>query len=219
MVPYLIRRGVRTIDALIITHPDLDHFGGAAAIIRTLSVQSAYDPGVPVGKALYDSLLLTAQRRRTLWQRVRTGTRIDIDGVQLDFLHPDTVLLDASESANDYSAVFQLHFGPFSSLFLGDVSTEVEAALLHRYGDRLDVDMIKVGHHGSRTSTSAELLRQASPAVAMISVGRRNFYRHPSPQVIERLEAAGVTTFRTDQQGSVLLQVATDGQVTVRVAQ
>jgi competence protein ComEC len=219
MIPYLIRRGVRTIDALIITHPDLDHFGGAAALIRTLSVRAAYDPGVPVGKALYDSLLLTAERRQTQWHRVRSGTRIDVDGVQLDFLHPDTVLLDASESANDYSAVFQLRFGQFSALFLGDVSTEVEAALLRRYGDRLDVDLIKVGHHGSRTSTSAELLRHSTPVVALLSVGRRNFYRHPSPQVIERLEVAGVTLFRTDQQGNVLLQVMPPKELIARVAQ
>ncbi len=154
MIPYLIRRGVRSIDALIITHPDLDHFGGARALVQTLSVHTIYDSGVPVAKALYDSLLISAQRRGTTWQRVRAGTRIEIDGMTLDFLHPDTVLLDASEDANDYSAVFQLRFGQFSGLFLGDVSTRVEAKLLHRSGEGFDVDVLKVGHHGSSTSTS-----------------------------------------------------------------
>jgi competence protein ComEC len=219
MVPYLLRKGVRTIDALIITHPDLDHFGGARSIIEMLRVHHVYDPGVPVAKALYDSLLISAARRRTSWSTVRSGARLVIDGVTLDFLSPDTVLLDASEMANDYSAVFRLQFGRFSALFLGDVSTVIEERLTARYGDELDIDLLKVGHHGSSTSTGAELLTQTSPRIALVPVGRRNRYRHPNPQVIERLELSGATILRTDLQGSVSLQIARNGGIVARTGQ
>ncbi len=219
MVPYLLRRGVRTIDALVITHPDLDHFGGARAVIERLRVQTVYDPGVPVAKATYDSALASAARRGSKWLEVRSGTRLVFDDVTLDFLHPDTILLDASEAANDYSAVFRLRYGRFSALFLGDVSTTIENALVSEFGRELDIDLLKVAHHGSSTSTGAELLSQTTPRIALISVGRRNRYRHPNPQVIDRLLAAGAHVLRTDLQGSVSLQITVDGGITARVGQ
>ena len=150
---------------------------------------------------------------------VRAGTEVNLDGVRLSFLHPDTVLLDAVHDPNDYSAVFRLDFGRFSGLFLGDASQEVEARLLERYGSRLDVDVLKVGHHGSGTSTSAEFLTQLTPSVALIPVGRRNRYRHPDPRVLERLAAAGAEVFRTDVQGSVTLMIGRNGRIEARTGQ
>lgn len=219
VVPYLMRKGVRSIDALIITHPDLDHFGGARAVIQALRVQKVYEPGVPVAKALFDSLLVAAARRGTEWDHVRSGTRVVIDDVALEFLYPDSISLDASEAANDFSAVFRLRFGRFSALFLGDVSTSVEERLVRRYGDGLDIDLLKVAHHGSGSSTGAELLTQSTPIVALVPVGRRNRYRHPNPGVIERLEAAGARVLRTDIQGSISLQIARNGAISVRFGQ
>jgi competence protein ComEC len=219
MVPYLLRRGVHTIDAIIITHPDLDHFGGARSLLETFRVHTAYDSGVPVAKTTYDDLLRTAGRRGTSWRSVRSGTRLEFDGVTLDFLHPDTILLDASEDANDYSAVFRMEYGRFSALFTGDISTDVEMKLERTFGAALDVDLLKVGHHGSSTSTGAELLSQTTPELALISVGRRNHYRHPSPRVLERLETAGVQVLRTDLQGNIALQIKRDGRIEARTGQ
>jgi competence protein ComEC len=219
MVPYLLRRGVRTIDAFIITHPDLDHFGGARSLIEMLRVKTVYDPGIPVAKATYDSVLSSAARRASAWQTVRGGTRLIFDDVMLDFLHPDTILLDASEAANDYSAVFRLRYGRFAALFLGDVSTVVEDELVRRHGRELDIDLLKVGHHGSRTSTGAELIAQTTPAIALVSAGRRNRYRHPNPGVLERLRQNGVQVLRTDLQGSIKLEITEDGRMVARVGQ
>ena len=219
VVPFLLERGVRTIDGFIITHPDLDHFGGARAVVRTFDVKRVYDPGIPVPKSAYDSLLITAAQRGTAWQTVRAGNSITFDRVTIDFLHPDTLLLDASEAANDYSAVFRLTYGAFTALFLGDVSTEVEDRLVKRYGRGVDVDLLKVGHHGSSTSTGVELLAQSTPQVALIGVGRRNRYRHPNPGVISRLEAAGATILRTDEQGSISLRITARGEMTARTGQ
>jgi competence protein ComEC len=219
VVPFLLDQGVRTIDAFIITHPDLDHFGGARAVVSMLNVKTVYDPGVPVAKATYDSLLVTAARRGTTWQVVRSGTSLEFDGVSLAFLHPDTILLDASEAANDYSAVFRLNYGAFSALFTGDVSSDVEHSLIRRYGRDLDVDLLKVGHHGSSTSTSAEMLAATTPDVALIPVGRRNRFRHPNAGVLQRLEETGAVILRTDVQGNVSLRVGRSGDIAARVAQ
>ena len=219
VVPFLLRKGVRDIDALILTHPDLDHFGGARAVIRSLRVHDVYEPGVPIDKELFDAMLRAAAERSTAWRIVRSGVTLEVDGLAVEFLHPDTVLLDASEAANDYSAVFRLTYGRFSALFLGDVSTAVEEMLVARYGASLDVDLLKVAHHGSATSTGAVLLSQTTPQVALVPVGRRNRYRHPNPGVIERLQQAGVQVLRTDLQGTVSLQITADGRIMARTGQ
>ena len=142
-----------------------------------------------------------------------------VGAVTLAFLHPDSLLLDASEAANDYSAVFRLSYGTFSALFLGDVSTAVEDALVARHGRELDVDLLKVAHHGSGTSTGAALLSQTTPALALVPVGRRNRYRHPNPQVISRLEAAGVRVLRTDLDGSITVKITARGRIAARTGQ
>ena len=219
VVPFLLRKGVRTIDALIVTHPDLDHFGGVRAVIRSLRVRTVYEPGVAIAKPLFDSMLIAAAQRHTDWRIVRTGVALRFGDVTLEFLHPDTVLLDASEAANDYSAVFRLTYGRFSALFLGDVSTEVEEVLVARYGNALDVDLLKVAHHGSATSTGAVLLSQTTPLVALVPVGRRNRYRHPNPAVIERLQEAGIEVLRSDLQGTVSLRITRDGGMMARTRQ
>jgi competence protein ComEC len=219
VVPFLLEHGVRTIDALIITHPDLDHFGGARAIVSMIAVKNVYDPGIAVAKDTYDSLLTTAMRRHTAWHTVKTGTHLEFDEVSLEFLHPDTILLDASEAANDYSAVFRLTYGAFSALFLGDVSRDIEDRLTRRNARAVDVDLLKVAHHGSSTSTSAEMLATATPEVALVSVGRRNRYRHPNSGVMERLETSGAAILRTDQQGNVTVRVDGSGRMVARTGQ
>lgn len=219
VVPFLLAHGVRTIDALIVTHPDLDHFGGARAIVSLINVKTVYDPGIAVAKDTYDSLLTTALRRNTSWQQVRTGTVLNFGEVRLEFLHPDTILLDASQAANDYSAVFRLTYGAFSALFLGDVSRDIEDRLTRRDARAVDVDLLKVAHHGSSTSTSAEMLATATPQVALVSVGRRNRYRHPNSGVLERLEAAGAAILRTDQQGTVTVRIERSGRMVARTRQ
>src|SRR5690606_38958802 len=123
----------------------------------------------------------------------------------LEFLYPDGEVLDGTEDANDYSVVFRLRYGSFAALFLGDAPAAVEHALAMSRGRSLRADVIKVGHHGSRTSTSEALLDAAAPQWAVISVGRRNQFGHPAPIVLERLERYGVRILRTDLNGSVTI--------------
>jgi competence protein ComEC len=213
VVPFLLARG--RIDALILTHPDADHIGGAEAVLESLDVDAVIDPALPAGKDMYIETLRRARGRRASWYAGRAGRELVIDGVALHFLAPEEDALDASLGANDFSVVFRLAYGRFGALFLGDAPTAVENALVRVHGDALAADVLKVGHHGSRTSTSDSLLAVVRPRVALVSAGARNRYGHPDPTVIDRLGRNGVLVLRTDRQGS--LRVRVDGAGRVRL--
>jgi len=215
VVPFLLARGVTRIDALILTHPDADHIGGAEAVLESLDVRAVIDPALPAGKDMYIETLRRARGRGAVWYAGRAGRELVIDDVALRFLYPEEDSLDASLGANDFSVVFRLAYGRFGALFLGDAPSAVENALVRDHGNALAADVLKVGHHGSRTSTSDSLLAVVRPRVALVSAGARNRYGHPDPTVIDRLGRNGVLVLRTDRQGS--LRVRVDGAGRVRL--
>ena len=219
IVPYLLRHQARDIATVVLSHPHLDHFGGLTAISDRVNVASVIEPGMAVTSAEYDSLLAHADRKDMPWLRAATGSTITFDGIRITFLAPDDVPLDARADANESSAVMKLEHGEFSALFLGDLPAAQERALVARYGTTLDVDLLKVAHHGSGGSSSAELLIATSPAVALVPVGRRNRYRHPHPAAIERLERVGARIFRTDEDGSVIVSADEAGRMMVKTRQ
>jgi competence protein ComEC len=212
VVPYLQRRGVRRIEAVILTHPDADHIGGAAAVLDAFDVGIVIDPGLPAGKDMYIDLLAAVRSGRQRWIAARAGMQFRADDVVFEFLHPRRAL-DAHRDANDNSVVFRLGFGSFAALFLGDAPAAVEEELVARHASRLRVAVLKVGHHGSATSTSEVLLATARPALALVSAGQRNRYGHPAPTVLRRLARYDVRVLRTDQLGNVTVRARRDGRL------
>jgi competence protein ComEC len=217
VIPYLLRRGVRRVDALILTHPDADHIGGAAAVLDAFDVCLVVDPGRAAGKPLYVELLTEAAAGGVQWRAARSGRELRAGDVVIHFLYPDgpSDSLDAPANANDLSAVFRLTYGGFAALFMGDAPAAVEDLLVRRHGDALRAQVLKVGHHGSQTSTSDSFLAAVDPEVALVSVGRRNRYGHPAPAVIRRLERHGVRILRTDLNGHIALRVQPDRRIEV----
>lgn len=215
VVPYLLRQGVRRLEYVILTHPDGDHIGGTAAILEAFPVGAIIDPAVAAGKPLFVEVVDGAASEGVRWLAANAGRELRIDEVELDFLFPDSAAALAGDAANDRSVVFRLSYGEFSALFTGDAPAEVKAYLVTRYGEGLRSDVLKVGHHGSRTSTDPALLSAASPELALISVGRNNRYGHPAPEVLRRLERAGVRVLRTDLHGAIRLRAGPDGAVEV----
>jgi competence protein ComEC len=215
VVPFLLRHGARRIDALILTHPDADHIGGAAAVLEAFDVAIVIDPGLPAGKDIFIDLLAAARREGQRWIAGRAGVAFRIDGVDFTMLYP-LHQLDGAGIANDFSVVFRLEYGAFAALFLGDAPASVEDELVARHGGRLRAAVLKVGHHGSTTSTGESLLNTARPDVALVSAGRRNRYGHPAPVVLRRLERHRVRVFRTDELGNITVRATRAGDLEVR---
>ncbi|HET9949663.1 MAG TPA: DNA internalization-related competence protein ComEC/Rec2 [Longimicrobiales bacterium] len=213
VVRALRARGVLRLEAVVLTHADLDHVGGAAAVLEAFQVGAVYDPAVPAGKEAFVDALEVAQERDIPWRAARAGDRLEVDGLVLEVLHP-TAALDPDAETNETSVVMHLRFGEFDALLTGDAYKDVERALLPLLPRSLEV--LKVGHHGSDTSTGPLLLERAPPEVALVSVGRYNRYGHPSPAVLARLEASGARIHRTDAEGTLMVLARRDGSWVVR---
>lgn len=218
VVPFFRAHGVSRLEALILTHPDADHIGGAPAVFRHLDVERLIEPGLAVGKELYLEVTAGVEGDGSAWRAARGGSVLRIDGVEMAFLWPDQAGLDTLET-NEASAVSIVRYGDFALLLPGDASSQVEALLVRRHGSALRSDILKAGHHGSSTSTSAEFLRTVDPDLVVISAGRDNRYGHPHAAVLARLTGAGVEIARTDLEGTISLRVRRegDGTVTTRI--
>lgn len=204
IVPYLRRQGVRRLEAVFLSHGHRDHYGGLEAVLDAMPVGRIFEPAVRIPDPGYLALLDGIADREIRWSPFRAGARLAIDGVLVEALHPDTTWSDWELDLNEDSSVLRITAGNFQALFPGDAGFPVEAALAPRLGP---AELLKVGHHGSRTASGEVLLGALRPAVAVVSVGARNRYGHPTPEALGRLAAAGAATWRTDQDGTVTVQV------------
>ncbi|MFG1691522.1 DNA internalization-related competence protein ComEC/Rec2 [Gemmatimonadota bacterium] len=215
-VPFFRERGVTRLDALFLTHPDLDHIGGAESLLDALDVETVVDPGVPSSKSAYVELLEAAARSGIPWRAARAGEGVDVDGVQVRILHPDASpgAGDGDFDANETSVVLFIQFGSFEAILTGDAPVEAEEASIHGLATP-DIELLKVGHHGSATSTSTAFLTSTRPELAVISVGARNGYGHPHASVVRGLHAIGAQVLRTDRHGTVRVLARRDGRFRV----
>jgi competence protein ComEC len=212
VLPYLRARGARRIEALVLTHPHADHMGGAAAVMRGMDVERVIEPGLPVGSPVYLETLKAAEERGVEWAAARQDRLLQIDGVELLFLWPAVDVLDASADPNDISAVLRVRYAGFSALLTGDAPAWVEERLVARYGAGLRADVLKAGHHGSRTASSGAFLDAVRPELVVVSAGVRNDYGHPHAEVLRRLAGRGIELARTDRDGTVRVEVEPGGE-------
>ena len=214
VVRELRKRGVRRLEALILTHPDLDHIGGAPAVLSSLAVGVVIDPARPSPKRAYVELLELARERGVAWGGWRAGDTWTLDGVVFDVLAPDSRLSSGDTESNASSLVIHVRYGAFDALLMGDAPADVEVDVSRSLGS--DFEVLKVGHHGSDTSTDSLMLARLMPQLSVVSVGRRNRYGHPSSRVIRRLLDSGTTLRRTDLDGTVTIVARSDGTFRVR---
>ncbi|HSG07880.1 MAG TPA: DNA internalization-related competence protein ComEC/Rec2 [Longimicrobiales bacterium] len=216
VVRALRRAGVVRLEALVLTHPDLDHIGGAAAVLGTFPVGRVVDPGLAAGKEAYVDVLEAAVDRGVPWQAVHAGDRLDLDGVELEVLSPAALGgVEGDTESNAASVVLAVRYGLFDALLTGDAPVEVERAIASEVSASLE--LLKVGHHGSSTSTDPVLLARSRPRTALLSVGRGNRYGHPAASVLARLREAGVEVHRTDREGSIRVVARQTGEMRVEV--
>ena len=205
IVAYLRRQGVRRIDILLLSHPHDDHVGGLITVLKDLPVDLVLDSGQVHTSYSYEEFLKLIKGKRISYRIIRAGEEIKgFKRVKIPILNPSPYLLEGTNSdINNNSVVLKIIYGKVSLLLTGDIEREAEENLL-RYGYYLRSTLIKVPHHGSRTSSSPDFLDLVDPRIAVISVGRRNPFRHPSPQVLLRYEKRGVEIYRTDRQGAII---------------
>lgn len=205
LVQYLEQLGVEQIDTLIATHPHEDHIGGMDEVVNAFPIGDVYLPKVADSQTpttrTYERLLEAIADKGLSITPGRGGmTILDDDGIKLEFLAPNA---DSYADLNSYSIVAKLTCGQKSFLFTGDAESDSEEEMLHA-GYDLRSDVLKCGHHGSSTSTSAAFLQAVQPTYAVISCGVDNDYGHPHRETLDKLNDAGVQIYRTDEQDTIL---------------
>lgn len=211
LLPALLAEGIRSLDALVMSHPDRDHCSGLVDIAAYLPVREVWmgygwDPQSCAGRLA----ALPGVKTRLL----AAGDQESLGGWNLKVLHPE---LDERRGENERSLVLLAETAGKRALLTGDVESWAEQRLLSCCAPDLRVDVLKVAHHGSRTSTGESFLEEARPRLALISAGRNNVYRHPSAEVLERLERHGVRVLRTDRDGQISVSWNQEGQIRIEL--
>lgn len=208
-----------SLDYLLITHPDKDHYGGCQDVLERFDVANIiYTGAKKENNQSWDSFLTAKTAEGATYHQIEKEDVWHIASTTLHFLYPDhsveksTIIpgLQKDTGPNNASIVFILSYHGHTVLMTADTEKELEEYLLKVYSDQLDVDVLKVGHHGSPGSSIQEFVDAVTPLHAIISSGAENSYGHPSPRVVKRLERASSTIWRTDQKGDILVSITPD---------
>jgi competence protein ComEC len=209
--PYLWLRRFRRLDVLVLSHAHSDHMGGMPAVMRNFRPRELWVSIDPNSDA-YRALLAEAKDLQVTVRHFYAGDHLEWGGTQVDILAPETSYANPREPVNNDSLVMRMQYGKSSVLLEGDAESMSERSML-AHGRVAAVTMLKIGHHGSRTSTTQEFLDAAAPRDAVISVGRGNTFGHPRYEVIERIAKAGTTLYRTDEFGLTTFLLDRDGGI------
>jgi competence protein ComEC len=200
VVAYLKKMKVDDLEIMIATHPDVDHIGGLDEVLKAYKVKSVYAPKVSHTTQAYKDFLNAVKREGLKIKTAQANISLPIKGVTAKFIGP--VKTYSKNDLNDWSVVLRLTYEKNTFLFTGDAEFKSEADMI-KAKQPLKADVLKVGHHGSNTSTSTTFLNAVKPRYAVISVGK-NSYGHPTKDVLNRLKAVKATVYRTDQKGTIV---------------
>lgn len=203
VVNYINELGYDTIDYVIGTHPHSDHIGGLKEVVNTFNIENIYMPKVVANSKIYEDLLLAIKNKENTVKKAYVNVNlIESDKLNVSFLSPTK---EEYSNLNNYSAVLKITYGNNIFLFMGDAELEVEKEI----SSLVSCDVLKVGHHGSDTSSSLDFVKNANPKYAIISVGEGNSYGHPVESILKRYEENNTEVYRTDLYGTI--KVTSDG--------
>ncbi len=206
VIPYLRRKGINKINLLVLTHPHLDHLEGLLPVIKEFKVDMVLDSGLICDSSEYKEFISLIQKKDIPYHQAKAGDNfIFNNNLEIFLLNPlyDSDFYDESDF-NNASIVVKLFYKNADFLFTGDIEEAAEKKLLI-WQNILQSDILKVGHHGSATSTNLEFLDKVDPSIAVITVGK-NHFGHPSQKIIERLEDKNIQIYRTDEDGTIIIR-------------
>ncbi|MCC2630733.1 MAG: internalization-like protein competence protein ComEC/Rec2, competence protein ComEC protein [Candidatus Paceibacter sp.] len=195
----------RTIDTILVTNPDKDHYAGFIDVLDRFQVNTVIEPGSKSDTETYARFEKDVDAEHAKEIIARRGMVLDLGGgAELHILYPDHDV--SAETTNDASVIAQLVYGSTTIMFTGDTTKKSEAYILSLDGTRLDSDILKVAHHGSKTSSSEEFVKAVSPQYAVISAGKNNRYGHPSPETTELFSTLKIPVLGTYNEGTIILK-------------
>ncbi len=219
VTPFLWERKIRTIDYLLVTHPQMDHVGGFGAILKNFKVKRLFTNGMDSPLPFYQTILNAVANEGITAQAItKFSAPIESGGCKVVFLNPINPPDPIGTDPNNHSIVFRLscpslsqssHTGHATFLFTGDIEKKAMVRLLDQ--TLLQSDILKVPHHGSKGALQDQFLNRVSPKIVIFSVGKRNRYRHPHPKVVEAYEKIGAKIHRTDQEGAITVTLNEGG--------
>ena len=204
-MPLLDYLGIKEIDYGIVSHIDSDHYGGFISLFLNNKIREIYKPGIDTSSAKdikFEQFLKQYQIPVSYYnmQALQTGNS------KVYILNNNNYFSGKNISSNERSGIIKIVYGNNSIIFTGDAGKETEKVYTSVYKEFLDSDVLKVGHHGSKSSTSVEFLNYVSPEISLISAGIKNTYGHPASDILYRIAKAGSEILRTDKEGAVILQ-------------
>ena len=214
LFPYLLDRRVKKLDYIIVSHFDADHAQGLEAVIQNIKVKNIIVCKQASNSALYQEIIKLCKKKNVNIITVKRGQNIKIDKyVYFEILHPGNIMLDDGKGGLNANAIVAKMYCTIKNktttvMFTGDIEEKAEEELVKIYGDKLKADILKVAHHGSKTSRIAEFLKCVSPKIALIGVGKDNTFGHPNSGVLSRLENINAKIYRTDKLGEITVTIS-----------
>ena len=216
LVPYLLDKGITKIDYIIISHFDEDHCGGLVAVIEKLNVKNVIIAKQFKNSNNYEKFIEITQKKKVKLIDVEVGNRINIDKeVYIEVIWPNSEKIINENILNNNSLVCKIKYKNFSMLCTGDIEELAEQQILEQYKGKqiLKSDILKVAHHGSKSSSIDGILAEIKPQIALIGVGKNNKFGHPNTGVLERLQILKCKIFRTDECGEISIIVDKQGKI------
>ena len=209
VVKYIKDKGIDTLEYVIGTHPHEDHIGGLDDVINELNIGTVYMPEITTNTKTYEDVLTAIENKQLSINVPKKGDKFYLGKAECEIM-TDSIL--DKNNLNLASIITKITFGNTTFLFTGDAETENEETI-----NWPKIDVLKVGHHGSNTSTSDQFLNQTQPKIAVISVGKDNDYGHPNEETLQKLENVGAKIYRTDESGTIEI-IANGNEISINAS-
>jgi len=217
LLPYLLDKKIRQIDYIIISHFDSDHYAGLTDLLGKIKIKNIIISKQSKKNGEFEEFINMAYKYKINIVTVKAGDRINVDkDTKIDILWPNEESLGTMD-LNDNSIVAKISYRNIKMLSTGDISKIVENFIMDIYREEvLKVDILKVAHHGSNTSSSLEFIKKVKPKIALIGVGKNNKFGHPTEDVLENLLEVGSKIYRTDEDGEITIVVDRKGRIKLK---